>query len=96
LIFCANLNCSYAKGASVIRMLHDYLGADTFMKGVRAYLRQFAYKNTHSDDLWKSLAAASGKPVCISSHTFINTMSMLSSLNMCHYHMAAPPPPYPK
>jgi aminopeptidase N len=38
---------SYAKGASVIRMLHDYLGADIFTKGVRAYLRQFAYKNTH-------------------------------------------------
>lgn len=30
---------SYSKGSVVIRMLHAYLGADTFRKGLQAYLK---------------------------------------------------------
>ena len=54
---------SYAKGSSVLRMLSKYLGEDTFMEGIRRYLKKHAYGNTRTEDLWASLADASGKPV---------------------------------
>jgi len=56
-------NISYNKGASIIRMLHDYIGDEDFRKGMHAYLSHHAYKNTITDDLWAALAKASGKPV---------------------------------
>ncbi len=54
---------SYNKGASVIHMLHGYLGADDFREGLRHYLKEHAYKNTSTNDLWTALEKASGKPV---------------------------------
>lgn len=54
---------SYAKGASVIHMLHEYLGPDDFKKGLHGYLKKHAYKNTDTVDLWDSLSEASGKDV---------------------------------
>ena len=54
---------SYNKGASVIRMLHNYIGNDAFKKGMKHYLTKHSYKNTQTEDLWASLETASGKPV---------------------------------
>ncbi|XP_067928547.1 puromycin-sensitive aminopeptidase-like [Watersipora subatra] len=54
---------SYNKGASVIRMLHSWIGDEAFRKGLNQYLSKFAYKNAFTEDLWDSLAEASGKPV---------------------------------
>lgn len=54
---------SYQKGASVIHMLHDYLGADDFRDGLRHYLKLHAYKNTDTIDLWQSLEDVAKKPV---------------------------------
>ncbi len=54
---------SYEKGASVLHMLHQYLGADDFRDGLRLYLKKHAYGNTDSTDLWKAWEEASGKPV---------------------------------
>lgn len=54
---------SYQKGASIIHMLHDYLGADNFRDGLRKYLKKHAYENTHTVDLWQSLEDATNKPV---------------------------------
>lgn len=54
---------SYSKGASVIHMLNNYLGKDIFRDGLRHYLKEHAYKNTDTIDLWASLAKVSGKPV---------------------------------
>ena len=34
-----------------------------FRKGLNQYLNKFAYKNAFTEDLWDSLALASGKPV---------------------------------
>uniref|UniRef100_A0A2K5WB90 Aminopeptidase n=1 Tax=Macaca fascicularis TaxID=9541 RepID=A0A2K5WB90_MACFA len=36
---------SYSKGASVIRMLHDYIGDKDFKKGMNMYLTKFQQKN---------------------------------------------------
>ncbi len=54
---------SYFKGASVIRMLHDYIGDDAFRNGLHNYLAEYSYKNTITENLWSHLAKASKKPV---------------------------------
>ncbi len=54
---------TYEKGAALVRMLEQYLGPQTFRAGVRLYLRRHAYANTVTEDLWSSLADASGVPV---------------------------------
>lgn len=54
---------SYQKGASVIRMLHEYLGEADFKKGLHAYLVKHSYGNAVTADLWAALESASGKPV---------------------------------
>ena len=54
---------TYNKGQAFIRMLESYLGEDAFRAGIRAYMKQHAYSNATTADLWNALAAASGKPV---------------------------------
>lgn len=54
---------SYEKGASVLLMLHEYLGAMTFRDGLRLYLRRHAYGNTNTIDLWAALEEVSEQPV---------------------------------
>jgi aminopeptidase 2 len=54
---------SYSKGSCVLRMISKYLGEETFMEGVRRYLKKHAYGNTQTGDLWASLSDASGKDV---------------------------------
>lgn len=54
---------SYSKGASVIRMLHAYLGEEAFRKGLQDYLARYQYGNATTDDLWAALSETSGKPV---------------------------------
>jgi puromycin-sensitive aminopeptidase len=54
---------SYCKGSCVIRMLHEWIGQESFQKGLNTYLTTFAYKNASTGDLWAHLETASGKPV---------------------------------
>lgn len=54
---------SYSKGSCVLRMISTYLGEQTFMEGIRRYLRKHAYGNTQTGDLWAALGDASGRPV---------------------------------
>lgn len=54
---------SYSKGASVIRMLAEYLGEKAFRKGLTHYLKKHRYSNAETADLWRALEHASGKPV---------------------------------
>jgi puromycin-sensitive aminopeptidase len=54
---------TYEKGASILRMLEQYLGEEVFRDGVRHYLRTHAYGNTETTDLFESLELISGEPV---------------------------------
>lgn len=54
---------SYSKGASVIRMLYEYLGEKHFRKGLTHYLKKHQYGNAATNDLWKALEEVSKKPV---------------------------------
>jgi puromycin-sensitive aminopeptidase len=54
---------TYEKGASVLRMLEQYLGPAVFQTGVREYIDRHAFANTETEDLWKALASASDLPI---------------------------------
>ncbi|KAM6303802.1 aminopeptidase N [Podargus strigoides] len=52
---------AYSKGASVLRMLSDFLTEDVFKEGLQSYLHTFAYGNTVYTDLWVHLQEAAVK-----------------------------------
>ncbi|HTW86883.1 MAG TPA: M1 family metallopeptidase [Candidatus Binataceae bacterium] len=54
---------TYEKGAAVLRMLEQYLGAEEFRKGIALYLRRHEYGNTETGDLWDALQESSREPV---------------------------------
>jgi puromycin-sensitive aminopeptidase len=62
---------TYEKGGSVLRMLEQYLGEDTFRDGIRHYLLKHSYANTVTTDLWDALEETSGQPVRAMMDTWI-------------------------
>jgi puromycin-sensitive aminopeptidase len=54
---------TYEKGASVLRMLEQYVGPEVFRTGVREYLRAHAYANADTGDLWAALGRAAGTDI---------------------------------
>jgi puromycin-sensitive aminopeptidase len=62
---------TYEKGGSVLRMLQQYLGEETFRDGIRHYLTKHSYANTITTDLWDALEETSGQPVRALMNTWI-------------------------
>lgn len=60
---------TYNKGASIIRMIEDFVGADNFRKGVTDYLDEMKYGNADSDDLLRNLR----KYTTLDISTIVNT-----------------------
>lgn len=54
---------TYEKGASVLRMLEQYLGAETFRKGISFYIKKHEYGNTETTDLWDAIETSTNQPV---------------------------------
>lgn len=54
---------TYEKGASVLRMLEQYVSDRVFQAGVDRYLRLHAYGNATTSELWQAVQAVSGKPI---------------------------------
>jgi puromycin-sensitive aminopeptidase len=54
---------TYQKGAAVLRMLEQYLGAETFRAGISLYLRKHEYDNAETTDLWDAIEESSHQPV---------------------------------
>ncbi|XP_040426085.1 aminopeptidase N [Cygnus olor] len=52
---------AYSKGASVLRMLSDFLTEDVFKEGLQSYLHTYSYGNTIYTDLWEHLQQAVDK-----------------------------------
>ncbi len=65
---------SYSKGSCIIRMLVNHLGKATFMKGLREYLKKYAYSNAVTENLWTALSKASGKNVSKLMDTWVKKM----------------------
>jgi puromycin-sensitive aminopeptidase len=49
---------SYEKGCSVLYQIHQYIGAETFRRGIAIYLKKHSYGNTETHDLWDALEEA--------------------------------------
>ncbi|XP_016983809.1 aminopeptidase N-like [Drosophila rhopaloa] len=49
---------SYQKGSSVLRMMHLFLGEESFRSGLKSYLERYAYKNADQDNLWEAFTQA--------------------------------------
>ncbi len=54
---------TYEKGASVVRMLESWLGANVFRSGVRRYIRKHREGNARAADLWRALEHAAKRAV---------------------------------
>jgi puromycin-sensitive aminopeptidase len=54
---------TYQKGASVLRMLEQYLGSERFRSGIRRYLSSRQFANAETTDLWDAIEEATGEPV---------------------------------
>jgi aminopeptidase N/puromycin-sensitive aminopeptidase len=54
---------AYDKAGAVLLMVENYLGEETFRKGVHAYLAAHEYGNATAEDFWNAQTEVSGKPV---------------------------------
>ncbi len=54
---------SYGKASDVLLMVENYLGEETFRKGVHAYLAAHEYGNATAEDFWNAQTATSHKPI---------------------------------
>jgi aminopeptidase N len=61
---------TYSKGQAVIRMLEAYVGEDAWRAGVRRYMRDHAYGNTTTDDLWAEMDQGAARPITRIAHDF--------------------------
>ncbi len=65
-----NVGLVYSKGNAVLSTFENYLGPETFQRGVRAYLKAHAWGNATAADLWKALDEASGQDVSTAMATY--------------------------
>jgi len=54
---------SYGKAGAVLLSVENYLGPETFRKGVHNYLMAHLYGNATAEDFWNAQTATSHKPV---------------------------------
>jgi aminopeptidase N/puromycin-sensitive aminopeptidase len=54
---------SYGKASDVLLAVENYLGPETFRKGVHAYLSAHLYSNATAEDFWGAQTVTSHKPV---------------------------------
>ena len=65
---------SYSKGASVIRMLEQFLTPEVFRQGLHHYLDANQYSNARTEHLWAALEDASKLPVTAIMNTWTGQM----------------------
>jgi len=53
----------YAKGCSIITMMINYMGLDTFQQAIIKYFRKYQYQNVSENDLFLFLEKESKKPI---------------------------------
>ena len=63
---------TYQKGEAVIAMLEAYAGADVWRDGLRAYMKDRAYGNATTQDLWRAVEAAGAPGLSAIASDFTN------------------------
>ncbi|MCH9651992.1 MAG: M1 family metallopeptidase [Deltaproteobacteria bacterium] len=66
-----SVGVTYNKGKTVLGMFENWMGEQTFRKGVLAYLSAHARSNATAEDLWKALDKAAGSPISPAMTTFL-------------------------
>ncbi|WP_431712071.1 aminopeptidase N [Glutamicibacter uratoxydans] len=64
---------TYAKGASVLKQLAAFVGAEAFRDAARAYFVKHEYSNTSLDDFLEALGAASGRDMSAWAQAWLRT-----------------------
>jgi len=64
---------SYAKGASVLQLLANYVGRENFIAGLQTYFAKYAWKNTTLSDLLVELEHTSGRDLAPWADTWLKT-----------------------
>ncbi|PFX20498.1 Endoplasmic reticulum aminopeptidase 1 [Stylophora pistillata] len=54
---------TYHKSSAVIRMMQNFLGMETFRKGIQIYLNDHQFSNAKALDLWKAMSLATGSRI---------------------------------
>ncbi|SBS71025.1 aminopeptidase N [uncultured Microbacterium sp.] len=67
---------TYAKGASVLKQLVEYVGVEAFFAGAKRYFDAHAYGNTTLDDLLVELEGAAGRDLRSWSAAWLQTTGM--------------------
>lgn len=71
-IFNAFDGITYEKGESVLAMFERFVGADTFQRGIRAYLAQHANGNAGADDFIAAISHAAGRELGAAWRSFLD------------------------
>lgn len=53
----------YSKGGSVLYMLINYIGEESFRLSLSNYFKKYAYKNTKADDLWQEMSKVTNRNI---------------------------------
>ena len=67
---------TYCKGASVLFMLHEFIGPDVFKDAIQEYMEHFCYDNATTEDLWHFLSSSSKQDVGTIMNAWIRYVSM--------------------
>ena len=59
----AKVEIVYNKGASILRMLHGYLGEDDFKVAIKHFLTKYQFSCANTQHYWKAFEEATGKPI---------------------------------
>lgn len=65
---------SYSKGASILRMLENWITREKFQIGCQNYLKKHKFENAKTSDFWAALEEASNLPVKEVMDTWTNQM----------------------
>ncbi|MFN0169211.1 MAG: M1 family metallopeptidase, partial [Bryobacteraceae bacterium] len=63
---------TYLKGAALLRMFENWLGEETFRRGVQAYIARYAWKNATTQDLLFALSKSAGRDVSAAFSSFLD------------------------
>jgi aminopeptidase N/puromycin-sensitive aminopeptidase len=67
---------AYGKAGAVIGMIENWVGEETFQKGVRAYLAAHEYGNATAEDFWDTQTKVSGLPVDKVMRSFVDRLGV--------------------
>jgi alanyl aminopeptidase len=63
---------TYQKGQAVLSMVEQWIGEESFRKGMTQYMKKHAWKNATADDLWDALSSAADIDVGATMGSFVD------------------------